>query len=184
MTARRLFIAVDLPLEVREALCALPPAVRGVRAVKPDNIHLTLHFIGQAEPEPIIEALAPVAASCVAFEMLLAGVGFFRGRFRSSVLWAGVETAPELVRLHGELGKALQSVEIAIDSRPFQPHVTVARGERVPIDELHSFVERHAQFAALAPVDAFVLYSSELGRGGPTYTAEHRFPLGATSDLE
>ncbi|MGN6546014.1 MAG: RNA 2',3'-cyclic phosphodiesterase [Aureliella sp.] len=175
MAALRLFIALDLPLEVREGLVALPPAVRGVRVVKVENIHLTLHFIGEAEPEPIIAALEPVAASCSQFEMLLSGVGFFRGRVRSSVLWAGVEPAPELVQLHSELGAALKQLEIAVDARPFRPHITVARGERVHNEELHQFVDRHADFAALAPVESFVLYSSVLGAGGPTYTAERRF---------
>ena len=177
MPALRLFIAIDLPHDVREALSLLPPAVRGVRPVKADNIHLTLHFIGQAEPEPIIEALAPVAASCAAFEMLLNGAGFFRGRHRSSVLWSGVEPVPELVALQAQLGRALQALEIAVESRPYHPHITVARGERVDAEDLHSFVDLHAGFAAIVPVTSFVLYSSSLGRGGPTYTVEHRFLL-------
>jgi 2'-5' RNA ligase len=177
MTAQRLFIAIDLPLEIREQLSTLPPAIRGVRAVRIDNLHLTLHFIGQAEPEPIMAALESVAASCSRFEMLLSGAGFFRGRFRSSVLWAGIEAAPPLAELHSQLRSALKGLGIAVDTRPFQPHVTVARGERVHIDELHRFVETHADFAALVAVDSFVLYSSALGRGGPTYTAEQRFPL-------
>ena len=183
MAALRLFIAIDLPLDVREALCGLPPAARGVRPVKVENIHLTLHFIGQAEPQPVIEALSAVAAACVPFEMRLSGVGFFRGRNRSSVLWAGVERALELVRLHSELGTTLERLEIAVDKRPFQPHITIARGERVQTEDLRDFVDYHADFAATVPVDSFVLYSSELTKTGPIYTAERRYPLNASNRL-
>ncbi|MEE9201816.1 MAG: RNA 2',3'-cyclic phosphodiesterase, partial [Dehalococcoidia bacterium] len=99
MEQLRLFVAVELPPEVREALAGLQGELRprgspGVRWVGPEGIHLTLKFLGgvpRAQVAPVEEALRGAASGQAAFSLSLGMPGFFPHPHRPRVFWVGIE---------------------------------------------------------------------------------------------
>jgi 2'-5' RNA ligase len=171
---QRLFIAVEVPAEVREALAvAVAPmrsALSGARWVPSANQHLTLKFLGSTWPRlvPVVEeAVADVAARHGRFTVALQGLGAFPGEGRARVLWAGIrDPAGRLSALAADLDAALAG-DFTPESRGYSPHLTLAR-LRPP-----SRVEA-ALAAAQVPDLAFevgelVLFRSHLGRPAPRY---------------
>src|SRR6201995_3110398 len=106
----RLFVALDLPWELRERVSILAGAgIPGARWVPPENYHLTLRFIGDAPrylAEEIDHALAGLQAP--AFPLTLAGIGTFAKGGRVQSLWVGVERNAGMDRLHNKVETALQ----------------------------------------------------------------------------
>ncbi len=174
----RLFLAIPLPDEAKVALRILQPiAQRGVRLTVSDQMHLTLHFIGPAEIDRLTEELDRVR--CKPFPLTIRGVGHFETARNTITLWAGVDPSPPLLDLHRVLGERLASLNLPLDSRPFSPHITLARGDRsLMTDLLETFAADHSQFKLPAvPVTEFHLYSSTLHSTGSVYTIERRFAL-------
>lgn len=173
----RLFTAVELPRAVVDALVALqPPAERGVKPVGRERMHLTLHFIGDAEPEAVTRALEPVRAA--AFELEIGALGMFSRRGRPAALWAGVEHSEPLHALHGAIGEALAAAGYALDTRAYRPHVTLARlTPRASRATIRACLARAAPESMKFRVEEFVLLASETTEAGPVYTPRARFAL-------
>lgn len=175
----RLFVAVELPADVKDALTALETSIPGTTWVKPAALHLTLRFLGdQIDPirlTPIKTALASVKAP--SFSLALRGVGRFPpGRRPARVLWVGMDDQPALLSLQASVERALGAVGFEPEERPFNPHITLARlkGE----GSVERFVEAHGGFRAEPfTVSEFVLMSSVLTPQGPKYRHEAQFPL-------
>src|SRR5690349_13310377 len=122
----RLFVAVDLPYDMWEALAAVqPPASAGVRRVALDQMHVSLHFSGVVDTGRIANALS--IRSQPAFALSIQGVGQFRSADGAVTLWAGFAESDGLRRLHASVGAALLVEGFRPESRPYAPHVTVAR---------------------------------------------------------
>ena len=176
----RLFVALDLPWEVKEALSDLTCNLPGARWVPTDNFHLTLRFIGEAsrlQAEEIDLALATLRGRGFAFG--LSGLGWFEKGGRVSSVWAGVERNEDLARLQVKVGTALHRAGIAPDRRRFTPHVTLARMDAPVTPMLTSFVQANNLYRS-APIraDNVTLFSSFLGKDQPTYTPEAEYALG------
>ena len=93
-------------------------------------------------------------------------------------MWAGVERTAELARLQGKIETACQRAGQPAEGRKFHPHVTLARCRDIRDDLAQSFLGPHEGFhGGTCRVGEFVLYSSRLGREGPSYRAEARYPL-------
>jgi RNA 2',3'-cyclic 3'-phosphodiesterase len=176
----RLFVALDLPWELRERLRAMTAlSIPGARWVPPENYHLTLRFIGETPghlAEEIDHALAALKAP--AFALTLAGLGTFGKAGRDISLWIGVERNPSLDRLRAKIETALQRIGLEPERRRFAPHVTLARLENVPEVKLAGFLQANNLFRA-PPVqmEHFTLFSSRLGKEQAVYTAEVEYPL-------
>ena len=177
MSTQRLFVAIELPERVKDELRSMQPDCPGLRPTKTDNLHLTMHFIGVADTQRIAAALAPIGSMAECFDITLTSVGTFSSRGRGLIVWTGIEPDARLSQLHFDLGVLLQSVDVAVDTRPFKPHITLARGERVRVSQVHDFLNEHREYQARVRVDAVYLMSSELQRGGSVYSVEERFPL-------
>jgi len=122
----RLFVGIELPESIGTALARLGPAqAPGVRAMRADEMHVTLHFIGDADPAPVRTALAAVTAP--PFEVAVRGTGRFDQRGGRAILFAGVVPSAELTALHAAVGRALAPTGFMPERRRFRPHVTVAR---------------------------------------------------------
>jgi 2'-5' RNA ligase len=123
----RLFTALWPDASVRTQLVALRDAWRwppGARPVADENLHATLHFIGSFRRdrlEALRQALGTVAIEPLRFE--LAGADVWRGGIAVALLAA----EPRVLALQARLGAALAALGVAIDPRPYQPHVTLAR---------------------------------------------------------
>src|SRR5687768_16177431 len=147
----RLFVAVDLPDDVKNALESLRSDVPGATWVKRQALHLTLQFLGDPIPSErlseITSALETVRVP--PFDMQLKGVGRFPSNVRQSarVLWAGVAPNPTLTGLHWQVTQAMSSIGFSAEDRQFSPHITLARFKAPkPSHEVDSFLSRHADF--------------------------------------
>ena len=177
----RLFVALDLPWTLRDRLSALAAAgLPGARWIPPENYHMTLRFIGETpghRAEDIDIALMGLRAK--KFSMTLAGVGTFAKGGRSTAVWLGVESNPQLDHLQNKIETALQRCGVPPERRRFQPHVTLARLDNVPEGKLVAFVQTHNLFrAGPMPVEHFTLFSSQLGKEASVYTPEVEYELG------
>ena len=176
----RLFVAIDLPDPVRQAVSALPRRVSGARWVPDAQLHLTLCFIGSVADErlgPIADSLAGVGGK--PFSLRVTGAGTFPPGGRDPrVLWLGLERVEALLELQRRIEAALSAVEVPREARAFHPHVTLARLKSPRRDQVARAL---AELGALAlepfAVDAFVLYSSRVDSDGATHSVERRYPL-------
>ncbi len=178
-SAARLFIALPLPPPVRDALAALARPLPGVNWTRPEQLHLTLRFLGDVTPTqqaPMLERLATVRVA--PFILPVEGVGSFPPNRPPRILWVGVGAGhPRLFQLRQRLDDALLASGLALDVRTFQPHATLARcGEDAAAAA--QWLRAHREFTAPPfRVESFDLYASELRPGGAVHTLQRRFPL-------
>jgi len=134
----RVFIAVDLPNEVRKALAdvqnELRPLSNSVRWVAPESIHITLKFIGEM-PEKRLEDVDTELRGFTwkPFTITVRSVGFFPGKRSPRVFWAGLE-APTMKDMAEELDARMERLGFDKEKRAFRPHVTLARARDNRID--------------------------------------------------
>ncbi len=179
----RLFVAVDLDAAARAAIAAeqrriasaMGDARSSVRWVKPDHLHLTLVFLGdvsESQAPAVAEAVGrPIEAS--PFDLTLQGMGVFPTRGSPRAVWIGVTNgANELIDLQRELARRIASEGIALESRPFQPHLTLGRWRQSrPSDRGRALAAARSDIVARVGVPAATLYHSRLSSAGPTYAA-------------
>lgn len=175
----RLFVALTLPETVRTRLSLLGGGVPGANWMPPENLHLTLRFIGEvATPEArdIDVALASIGGE--PFRVEIAGVGQFGDRKQVKVIWAGVRPNRALTALRDRVESALVRAGLPPESRKFFPHVTLARLRNAPVERVGRFLESYGDFS-LPPftVDHFTLYSSLRGNQTSVYRPEVEYPL-------
>jgi RNA 2',3'-cyclic 3'-phosphodiesterase len=178
----RLFVAVDLPSELRSEVEGLMGQVHNARWANPRQLHITLRFMGDTPDDalPAIRAgLARVKQDC--FHLQLRGVGVFpergsgRGRNQPKVLWLGIEPATELANLKRGIDAALGG-ELA--QKPFSPHLTLARFSRPPDGTLSVFLaDRQRYCSPVWPVTSFQLYQSTLRPEGAVHAIVASYPL-------
>lgn len=171
----RLFVAIEIPRTVRAEIQAVAPQPGpGLRIVKSEQWHLTLHFLGEVELDAVIAALEGL--SFEPFELRLAGAGQFRAR-DECVLWLGFEHSRELIELHAEIGRRLTAgIGYRPESRPYRPHLTVARRRmRHAGNEVDGFLADATNWQS-SPfrVADVVLFQSELTPQGPKYCERYR----------
>jgi 2'-5' RNA ligase len=176
----RLFVAIDLPPSIKEQLVKRCTGVPGAKWVRPEQMHLTLRFIGEVDEAAfatIRQALADVTA--VPFSMSLNGVGQFPPKGSARVLWVGLNAPPTLFDLQRRIETALNQLGYPPESRPFAAHITLARLKSPPPPEsIRQFLSRNADLRSdPIPVTQYVLYSSQLAPSGPTYTVEAAYLL-------
>lgn len=186
----RLFIAVELSQEVHTQLCKLIAELKAhgcssARWVKPENLHLTLKFLGDTPPQAVAgvkEAIQSASASSAAFQMSARGTGAFPSSREPRVLWAGLEADSHLKDLAAALDTNLEKLGYKKETRPFSPHLTLARiayPESSPAFEntLKALLAaKDRQFGSVL-VRRITLFQSTLSPGGSIYTPVERFQL-------
>ena len=174
----RLFTAIDIPNRFHEEIAAIKsPTLSTARWTKPKQWHITLHFIGDGEIEPLHEALKTIQAK--QFQLRIEGIGTFPTKGQPKVLWLGIEASKELNILHNSIGEALKQTGFQPDARRYKPHLTLARFKgSADITALQKCLDTNNDFSTPEfDVSEFVLYQSELQPDGAVYTALHRYPL-------
>ena len=181
----RAFVAADLPPEVVTELARLvsdlaETRVRGLRTVRPEGVHLTLKFLGGV-PMREVPALSSAISSVVRrhrpFTLQIGGFGAYPGDRAPRVLWAGVSSPDELVRLRGGIEESMASLGFAADSRRWSPHLTLAR-----IRDGTSKRDRHMAWKALTNLEPI---SQETTVSSVSLVASRLTPRGAVySTLE
>jgi 2'-5' RNA ligase len=175
MSTKRLFVSIELPRSVTQPLAALDPHLRGVRWLAPEQMHLTLSFLGSVTDEIQEKLKANLnAIEWKAFFLPLTGFGAFPGKGRPNVIWIGVGSGhPHLFQLHKRVQEAALAASLEPDLRSFHPHVTVARCRDVSLEAIRPFLKAHVGFdAGMIHVESFCLNSSELTPAGSVYTSE------------
>ena len=176
----RLFVALDLPEEIKQSLEPLGTGLGDVRWLEPEQQHLTLRFLGQLDngwTREVADALALVPG--VPFELCLKGIGHFPLRGEPRVLWVGVEKSLELQRLKRRIDRVLDQAGLSPDARKFAPHVTIAR-IRGPLSptRLGTYLMRHSLYRSEAfAVSSFHLYSSWPRSDGAEHQIEASYEL-------
>lgn len=175
MPYKRLFVALDIPEAVSELLVRLQENLPGVRWLRPDQIHLTLSFLGNvssAFEEKLCEKLA--AIRFIAFFLSVVGVGTFPQKAKPNVIWAGVGTGhPQLFHVYKLVQEAALGAGLEPDLRRWHPHITLARCKEVSAESIRPFLKAHADFdVGMIRVESFSLYSSIPGLLGSAYTRE------------
>jgi RNA 2',3'-cyclic 3'-phosphodiesterase len=174
----RLFVAADIPEDVRSAIGALVenlrPVCRSARWVRVEGLHVTLKFIGEIAPEKAEAIKTALAAVPLAgpIAMNFHGLGFFPNERRPRVLWAGIDAGAELAALAAAVETSLVPLGIPREQRAFSPHLTLARFESPRgLDLLRAAIEAAGPLAfGGATAREFHLYQSILKRGGAEYT--------------
>jgi 2'-5' RNA ligase len=130
----RLFIAVPIDESVKANLERVGTAAnaRGVSWVPPENMHLTLAFLGEVEERRVPELedamYAATDSNLEPLHLRAQGLGAFPDEEKVRVLWAGLDgQVPELVELQARLMRHLRSAGFEVDSKKFRPHITLAR---------------------------------------------------------
>ncbi len=185
----RLFVAVDLPHDVREALDRLQSDLRrrdlsSLRWVRPEGIHLTLKFLGDtpAEQVPVIEEAVAGAVRGAPFRLALGRPGTFGSRRGPRVLW--VDLAADVGRLRelqAAVERALAEAGFPPEERGFSPHLTLARVRQPPApgtaDRVSRALEAVSPPRAEFEVEEVVLMRSRLQPSGAVYERLAGFPL-------
>ncbi|NIA21046.1 MAG: RNA 2',3'-cyclic phosphodiesterase [Anaerolineaceae bacterium] len=190
MADLRLFIAVELPDAAKELLAAvqreLQQADARVKWSRPENIHLTLKFLGDT-PEEFLDdlsaALDEAAAGHAAHTARVAQVGAFPNVRRPRVIWVGLdEPTGQLPALQRSVEEATSDL-VEPERRSFAAHLTLGRvivkdgGNLTQLSRLMEGYRLNSFSSVEVPVNQVVLIRSELSPSGPTYTPLHRSPL-------
>ena len=179
----RLFVALEIPSAVRENLAALLKTLRAVspqtRWVRPENLHVTLKFIGEVAETKLaaIRSALAGARSDQPVTLDFRGLGFFPNDKHPRVFWAGIEASPNLKTLAADIDRAAEKLGIAREQRPFSPHLTLARFEPPGLPEkLRSAIQENAarNFGTLRTTQ-FHLIESKLKPSGAEYTTLESF---------
>jgi 2'-5' RNA ligase len=145
--------------------------------VAPENLHLTLRFIGEVDEHQA--ALVDAALSQIhrpPFELQISGCGIFAQRRGPEAVWLGVASTPPLTDLQAAIERAAVRAGLAPEERRFRPHITLARLRDTPAPRLQAFVAGHNLFKENVPVAEFALYSSQGGESR-SYVIEASYPL-------
>jgi len=177
----RLFVAIELPEDVRESLSHLQAGLPGARWTPPENMHLTLRFIGEVQ-EPAVdeigEALWRIRAE--GFSLALKGLGKFGGESKRSparTLFVGVEPNRALSDLASRIEQSIVDAGFPPETRKFHAHITLARLKDTPPHRLGDYIAEHSLYSA-RPFDVreFALVSSLQGKEASVYDALQFFP--------
>lgn len=175
----RLFIAIDLPRPISQAVAGLAVGIPSARPVPEDQFHLTLKFIGEVNEdlgEDIAASLEEIRYPPLTIS--LGGLGLFPPRGVPKVLWLGVQPVEGLTLLHNRIENLLYHRGISREGRKFSPHITLARLRNCPTDRLGLFLAGN-NLISTPPftITDFHLYRSSLSPKGAIHTRLRSYPL-------
>lgn len=179
----RLFIAIELPDELKQKLGSLEKSFEFSQArwVKPENLHLTLKFLGQVKEEKvnsIASALKGLTADFSAFTLQTGEIGAFPSFKRARVIWIDIKSGrEEAKKLACLIDDKLSLLGFEKEERDFQPHITLVRLKKPT--PLFNLPVVNWSFSFLAK--EVILFESVLKPTGPVYTPVGIFPLKITT---
>lgn len=179
----RTFIAIRVPATdeltttSRQMSMLLPP--RSI--IPPEQWHVTLTFLGDTA-ESLIPRLVSIMTGIAATERVqtvsIRGLGAFPTLARPTVLWAGFSDAVVLIRIATQLGEQCAALGFSRETRPFQPHLTLARVKSRPSESLTDFIRSNPELdLGQVKISVLELFRSDLTRTGPVYTVIASTPL-------
>ena len=147
--------------------------------MNPDQMHLTLRFIGDVNSSvfrDVLEALPGVRSE--PFSIQLEGLGFFPPRGNPRVVWVGMKKNDALIRLRKKVESVLVNAGLDPEGRKYSPHITLARLKSTPSSKVAAFLSHNSMFVTEDfQVNEFLLYSSVLNGKGAKHYIEAGYPL-------
>lgn len=175
----RSFIAIELPEAVKSALAALQQDLKkcgaDIRWVKPENIHVTLKFLGDIDGKNVGNIVKQLDGACAEhplFDLEISGTGVFPNPKSPRVLWAAIQSVDTLEKLHGDIELAMASLGFSPEGRKFAPHLTLGRFRSLKGSEaLMGKIEQHKNDKfGLINVKVISLMRSDLTPAGAKYS--------------
>ena len=179
----RLFIAIEIPEHIRTAFASLlrdfRPLAPQLKWVRPENLHVTLKFLGETDSTklgPLQNALSAVR-SAEPVNLDFRGLGFFPQEKRPRVFWAGMQASANLKTLAADIDQAVHNLAFPLEERPFAPHLTLARISLpiLPPKLLQAINEKCGQSLGSLTTRQFHLIESKLKPAGAEYTTVQSF---------
>lgn len=190
MSLLRAFIAVEIPPHIQQAIHKATSNLRSelgaaIRWVSPENIHLTLKFLGDISPaqvDALTQMLRAQADSVPAFDVEVGGLGSFPDVKRARVLWVGLHAPAELAALSRGIESACARLGYESEKRGFSPHLTIGRARQDASAADTQKIRRALEAATIdslgaVRVDSVHLFKSDLKRSGAVYTKLFSAPL-------
>jgi 2'-5' RNA ligase len=176
------FIAVEL--KGLDSVLSIIEEIRGFRApfklVRPENMHITLKFLGDTPDEQIPEIVEVMQTACVgksAFDIGYKGLGAFPNQRKMSVLWVGITGAEPMKDIARGVEDGVEPLGFKREKRPFKPHLTLGRLRRHKRLDNNAFNGIQGLFETYkdqdfggCTIDRIVLKKSTLTPQGPIYT--------------
>jgi 2'-5' RNA ligase len=182
----RCFIAVGIPESIKKGIGVLIDILKkhevDVKWIIPENLHLTLKFLG-GTPDDLIsgigKSLSAVVSSYAPFYIKIYSTGVFPSKKYPRVIWVGMEDSEVLRKLHGDIEDEMSGLGYKKEGKDFRPHLTIGRvrsqkGMMNIINEIENFKDK--DFGTIT-VDSIKLMKSELKPKGAEYTCLQDFPF-------
>jgi len=190
MSLLRAFIAIEIPLEIRQAVCIATSALQKgtgslVRWVPMENMHLTIKFLGDVAPSNVdilSQMLRAEADLFHSFELSLSGLGSFPNLKRPRVIYIGIQAPAALETIQRGIEATSRRLGYSSEERGFSPHLTIGRVKQNATATEQQTIRRaleETKIGALgtARVDSVHLYKSDLKPTGSVYTRLYSAPL-------
>ncbi len=167
----RLFVAIPIPQDLTARLASFASGVRGARWVRPEGMHITLYFVGDADRQHASDLDVELSQiSMPAFDLRSDRFGYFERGNKIKSIWAGVENSEALRYLQGRVETAAVRAGFAREERKYKPHITLARLNHTRAQDVGQWIAAHdAMEPAKIAVEHFTLYRSHLAREGAIY---------------
>lgn len=178
----RLFIATPISRQVETELAniiyQLKSVAGNVRWVKPENIHLTIKFLGETDKslvEHLSQLIDETSRETNILDFKISKIGGFPNLIRPRALWAGLDgDHSELERLAGSLDQRVHKLGYDRETRKFSPHLTLGRVKKPQsLPQLAHFIENYKIEAMPFQIDRLTLFKSTLTPRGPIYERLH-----------
>ncbi len=163
----RLFVGLEIPGVLKPEFDLISSGLPDARWIAPENLHLTLQFLGEVD-EGVAEDIdaSLMAVDSPSFDLTLQGTGCFETRNKVRAVWLDVVAESELNHLYVKIEQALIHAGLDLPQRKFKPHVTLARLKRVPAEAVVGYLENHAEFRRLQSIilPCFAVILAIMGR--------------------
>lgn len=176
----RVFMGIPLSPEVRRYVAGiaqdLSEQVQEVRWVAPENLHVTLKFIGNCGSDRLGSLIGVMknASRYLPLTLKIGGVGGFPSQGSARVIWVGAEDEEEKVNeLYRVLEKGTEKLGFASEKRGYKPHITVGRAKKKPV-KLPTGIGSMATTGLVLQVQDIVLFRSILKKTGAEYSIIER----------
>jgi 2'-5' RNA ligase len=183
---KRIFIA--LKVEAGDTLLKMVSSYKSllrsenIRWTNPENIHITLSFLGDTEEERINDINSMLQNKCDgsgSIELFIKGSGVFRNINDPRIIWIGIEPSEKLLSLNGNIIKGLTELDMKTEDRPFKPHLTIGRIKSLnDIVTLKALIDKYQNLEIQNTViNEVILYESILLQSGPVYKPLAKYAL-------
>jgi 2'-5' RNA ligase len=175
---KRIFIA--LKVKPGETLLKIVASFKSqlsnesIKWTNPENIHITLAFLGDTEEKMIKKIGSMLRDKCEGkgrFDLILKGTGVFRSLRDPRIVWAGIEPSEKLMKLKEVILTGLRELSVKMEERPFNPHLTIGRIKYIGNKDALKLLTEEFQNTEIQtiPVNEVILYESILLQSGPVY---------------